>query len=241
MRATTDTILFDLDGTLVHHGHLLIPQLLESWGIVRHIDQVEEAVQVQVNWIYDVTKEDRGTWSIGNMMEFYRRLLSALDISDPAGELVQQTADFFSAQPVPPLFDDVLPLFKQLQRASWKVGVITQRSRLGTERFLEAHGLHMRIETIVAGDDGFGRKPDAEPFHAALDQLASQPEQAIFVGDRIDDDCDGALGVGLSAFLIDRRGIHQSAIRQRDDIVHLRSLLDLLDHLGWEKDEYTPC
>ncbi|MBV7337192.1 HAD family hydrolase [Chloroflexi bacterium TSY] len=241
MKANTDTILFDLDGTLVHHGHLLMPELLRSWGIVRNIDQVEEAVQAQINWIYEATKEDRGTWSIGNMMEFYRRILSALDIPDPTGELVQKSTEFFNAQPVPPLFDDVLPLFEKLEEASWQMGVITQRSRLGAERFLEAHGLHMQIKTIIAGDDGFGRKPEVGPFHAALNQLTRQPEQAIFVGDRIDDDCDGALGAGLSAFLIDRRGIHQSTIQQRDDIVHLRSLLDLLDYLGRENDEYTLC
>ncbi|MCB0140922.1 MAG: HAD family hydrolase, partial [Caldilineaceae bacterium] len=94
------------------------------------------------------------------------------------------------------------------------------------------HGLTELFQTIVAGDDGHGRKPNAGPFHAALHHLQSAGPHAVFIGDRIDDDCEGALAAGLrTAFLIDRAGIHAETAAERTDFIHLAELVDLLAHL----------
>ena len=90
-----------------------------------------------------------------------------------------------------------------------------------------------RFDVIVAGDDGFGRKPSPGPFQRALEVLGRSSQQAIYIGDRIDDDCGGAHGAGLRAFLIDRHQVyHDDAGNGESTYVRLRSLLDLLDHLS---------
>ncbi len=140
--------------------------------------------------------------------------------------------DFFADDPTPPLYDDALPLLETLANGPWRLGMITQRGRRGALRFLDDHNLSDRFKVIIAGDDGHGRKPDPEPFLRALSMLGSNAKHAIFIGDRIDDDCGGACSAGLSAFLIDRHGLHADGEHQGDvTFIRLESLLDLLHHL----------
>lgn len=225
-----DTILFDLDGTLVHHAHALMPAFLAGWGYSRSLDHVEAAVDEHLDWLYEQTRRNNGVWTDEAYLEFNVRILDSLRIPDPTGELAQQSAVYFDSQPVPPLFSDVLPLLARMRAPTLRLGVITQRGRDGASKFLHAHKLLDRFDTLIAGDDGHGRKPDAAPFTAALDAVDSTPERAIYIGDRIDDDCEGAMGAGLRAFLIDRKGRHLTAARGAS-FIHLRNLLELNAHL----------
>ena len=84
---------------------------------------------------------------------------------------------------------------------------------------------------VVAGDDGLGRKPDAGPFLTAVTKLNATPSQAIFVGDRIDDDCEGALNAGLGAFLIQTGQYPRPTGPQPAGYISLTQLGKLLDHL----------
>ncbi len=138
---------------------------------------------------------------------------------------------FFDAQPVPPLFDDVVPTVERLHAGGWRLGIITQRGRVGADRFVSAHGLASYFPVIIAGDDGHGRKPGSGPFLKALEMLDAAPANAVYIGDRIDDDCEGATAAGLDAFLIDREGVFALEADERDDFIHLTDLGDLLSHL----------
>ena len=230
-----NTLLFDLDGTIVEHGHVLLPPILDSWGHARPLDAIEAAVHESIQWIYSHVTDNSGNWTRDMQVEFYARTLSDLRIDDPSGMRSKELTAYFDSQPVPPLFDDVYPMLDALPHDGWRFGVITQRGNRGARKFLEAHQLDQTFEVIVAGDDGHGRKPTAAPFHAALQALASQPQRAIFVGDRIDDDCEGALGAGFgAAFLIDRDRRHVEEMVGRTDCHHLVNLVDLLSHLPEE-------
>lgn len=225
-----DTILFDLDGTLVHHAHALMPAFLARWGYTRSLECVEAAVDEHLDWLYEQTRRNNGVWTDEAYVEFNARILSTLRIPDPTGEVTAQATEYFSSEPVPPLFSDVLPLLTRMRAPTVRLGVITQRGRAGASKFLRTHKLLERFDTLVAGDDGHGRKPDTGPFAAALEAIGSAPERAIYIGDRIDDDCEGAAAAGLLPFLIDRKG-HHVAAAQDAPFIHLRSLLELGAHL----------
>jgi HAD superfamily hydrolase (TIGR01549 family) len=234
---TIDTILFDLDGTLVQHSHVLLPEKLAEWGYPRPSEVVETAFTTQIHWFYETAAQIQGTpqdtpetwqrlWPI-----LYQRVTQSLGIDD--GSIPEQMTVFFAAEPTPPLFGDTLPLLEQLAAGPWHLGVITQRGRLGATRFLRDHGLLDRFRILVAGDDGFGRKPAPDPFHYALGYLRCHADRAIFVGDRLDDDCGGACSAGLRAFLIDRHGAHDRNGEKPTEIQYTRlaSLLELLEHI----------
>lgn len=233
-----NTVLFDLDGTLVQHGHVLLPALLTTWQEDRDLIEIKQAFAHQILWFYDhiVDAERRG--GVEDLWKrFYQRILEDLRVPDADGNRARRVYHFFADHPVPPLFDDVLPVVDQLRRDGWKLGIITQRDRVGADRFLRAHGLLDAFPVVVAGDDGLGRKPNADPFHAAVTKLNVTPSQAIFVGDRIGDDCEGALNAGLGAFLIDRDNTYGLAVdhgqmdHSQAGYVSLAQLGQLLDHL----------
>ena len=220
-----DAVLFDLDGTLVQHSHVLLPQRLQAWGHPRTPDRVDEAFRVQIDWFYanaqmllDAERDEPSLWG-----QFYQRVSQHLDIQDRT--VAQEMQKFLTSEPTPPLFEDAAQLLQILAGGPWRLGVITQRGRQGAVRFLTEHRLIHLFDVIVAGDDGQGRKPSPEPFRHALSVLGTLPDRAVYVGDRIDDDCGGACAAGLRAFLIDRRQLHPPCAN--GEYTRLHSLAEL--------------
>jgi len=227
-----NTVLFDLDGTLVQHGHVLLPELLATWQEDRELPVIEKAFARQILWFYDhVAEAESQGWVDVLFHRFYARILGQLNIPDADGSRARSVHEFFSASPVPPLFDDVVAVLDRLRAEGWRMGIITQRSREGATRFMQAHNLAETFPVLIAGDDGLGRKPDANPFHVALDKLNTTPSQAIFVGDRIDDDCEGAINAGMEAFLIDRDNAYGQTGLNKVGYTLLASLDQLLYYL----------
>lgn len=232
-------VLFDLDGTLVQHTHVLLPDQLAEWGHERPADRVDAAFQRQIHWLYAEAKqiegaslEDLALWE-QLLHEAYRRVALELQIQDEA--VVSEMIRFFGSEPTPPLFDDVFETLETLLGHELKLGIITQRGRRATLQYLHDHDLHRNFDVLVAGDDGFGRKPAPHPFRRALSVLEVQADQAVYVGDRIDDDCAGALSAGLTPFLIDRgkqsRLADPGSRTAVPEYTPLERLDDLLEHL----------
>lgn len=233
-----NTILFDLDGTLVYHSHVLLPHKLAEWGYARSPSRVEAVFAQEIQWFYEFAaeldeeqKRDETLWT-KVWRELYRRVTAGLDIANP--RVAEQMNSYFSAEPTPPLFEDVSPLIQALAEQGYRLGVITQRDRDAAERFLHENEIRGYFATVIGGNEGYGRKPQAGPFREALRQLESHPQEAVYIGDRIDDDCGGAHAAGLrQAFLIDRTG---EQVAKRDPALcvaftHLSNLRDLLTHL----------
>jgi putative hydrolase of the HAD superfamily len=63
---------------------------------------------------------------------------------------------------------------------------------------LEAFGLAQHFDVIVFSEEVGFRKPRPEIFLYALAQLGVEPENAMFVGDRLDTDVQGAAQVGMA-------------------------------------------
>lgn len=62
---------------------------------------------------------------------------------------------------------------------------------------LERQGLVERVDAIVLSSEVGKRKPHPEMFERALAELDVPPEEALFVGDRLDADVLGASRVGM--------------------------------------------
>ena len=63
---------------------------------------------------------------------------------------------------------------------------------------VEAAGLAELLDVIVFSEEVGFRKPQPEIFLHALEQLGVRPENAMFVGDRLDTDVQGAAQVGMA-------------------------------------------
>ncbi|MEZ4710968.1 MAG: hypothetical protein R3A44_27465, partial [Caldilineaceae bacterium] len=76
------TVLFDLDGTLVQHGHALLPPILEDWGYPRPLAAIEAVVHDNIHWIYARVNANGNQWTPAINLEFYVRILTDLDVYD---------------------------------------------------------------------------------------------------------------------------------------------------------------
>ncbi|WP_332855072.1 HAD family hydrolase [Duganella sp. S19_KUP01_CR8] len=97
-------------------------------------------------------------------------------------------------------YADVLPALAELQ-ATLRLGVITNGNA-----DLEVIGLHHHFETVLASAR-FGRaKPDPAIFLAACEAMGVAPQDAVYVGDDLRLDVQGAQGAGLRAVWMNRAG-----------------------------------
>jgi HAD superfamily hydrolase (TIGR01509 family) len=83
-------------------------------------------------------------------------------------------------------------------RAAWRLGVVTNGLADVQARKVAALGLASLVETVVyATADGQPGKPAAAPFLEACARLAVPPSRAVFVGDDLAADIEGAAAVGM--------------------------------------------
>ena len=75
----------------------------------------------------------------------------------------------------------------RLAAAGVPLGVVTNKSRAFTLRLLDRLAVAPRFAVVVAGDDGWPRKPAADMLVAACVQMASRPEETLMLGDSAND------------------------------------------------------
>ena len=92
------------------------------------------------------------------------------------------------------------PLLESLQ-GRFCLGVIANQS-VGTQRRLREWGLARYFEVVVSSAEEGMQKPDPRMFLLALERAGCAPEQAIMVGDRLDNDIVPAKQLGMKTIWI---------------------------------------
>ena len=115
----------------------------------------------------------------------------------------------------------------------YKIGIIANQN-LGSEERLEKLGLLKHIDLVIASAEEGVAKPDLRIFQIALDRANCKPEEAVMVGDRIDNDIIPANKIGMTTVWI-KHGFGGYAelkeIEEHPDytINNLNDLLNLLE------------
>jgi HAD superfamily hydrolase (TIGR01549 family) len=146
------------------------------------------------------------------------------------------------------LFEDTIEVLKALREAGLKLGLVTNADLPMWMRDLEldAFGLVEMIDVrLTAGDVGH-LKPHPAPFNEAAKQLGILPEEAVFVGDRLQDDVIGARTAGMRAVWIRRASSSwyepdqgSEGLRPNATIYKLAELLTTFDlwYPGWRSED----
>jgi len=202
-RAWPKAILFDLDDTL--------------WPIAPVIVQAEEtlhawlqanAPRVALRYSIDALRQER-------LALLARRPELKLDLGalrraglhaafEAAGEdsaiVDLAMLQFFAARNAVKLYEDVLPGLLRL-KARALLGAVTNGNA-----DLQAIGLSHHFTVAIAAHQ-FGRaKPDPDIFLAACEALGVAPQEAVYVGDDVLLDVQGAQQAGLRAVWLNRTG-----------------------------------
>jgi putative hydrolase of the HAD superfamily len=99
------------------------------------------------------------------------------------------------------LYEDVLPVLEVLRRHRLKIGLVSNTAR-DLDHFVAHHALD--VDAVVSSGHFGKTKPHPSIFEFVLERLDVAPARAVMVGDSLDDDIDGALALGMGAFLLDR-------------------------------------
>ena len=69
-------------------------------------------------------------------------------------------------------------------------------------RQLRSNGIADLIDAVVFSSDVGRRKPAPELYRAALDAVGTIPDRTLFVGDRVREDYEGPLALGMRAVIV---------------------------------------
>lgn len=128
----------------------------------------------------------------------YAELLAELGVEDPDGFIDAEHEAWLPAHQV---LASAHALLDSLRGRGLKTGVVGN-SWPDPARVLRAdaerYGLAPLLDVQVWSDEVGARKPEPAIFMRALDELDVDPTDAMFVGDRLDTDVQGAASVGMS-------------------------------------------
>ncbi|MGF7049417.1 pyrophosphatase PpaX [Paenibacillus sp. DS2015] len=161
-----DTILFDLDGTIIDTNELIISafkNVLEGQGT--SLLTREEIIP-----------------RMGLTLERQLQIFSGHDDVTPLIQSYRSYNDIHHDEMVQP-FPKVLEVIQSLHGRGIRMGVVTTKNRPGTLKVLEMFGLLEYMDAIVTVIDVKNPKPHPEPVLKAVKELGSDPLKTLMVGD----------------------------------------------------------
>ncbi|MGQ0809759.1 MAG: HAD-IA family hydrolase [Nitrospiraceae bacterium] len=101
------------------------------------------------------------------------------------------------------LYPETVEVLKKLKEEGLELGIVSNfDSRLF--QVLRSLGIRDFFDTITIASLAHAAKPAAEIFRVALRKHAVDPEEAVHVGDSVQDDVEGARNAGMTGVLIER-------------------------------------
>ena len=122
------------------------------------------------------------------------------------------------------LYDDALPVLDRLGEHGLLIGLLSNSSR-DLHEFVAHHSL--RADAVLTSHAHGKTKPHESIFRAMLELLGVGADEAVMVGDTVDDDVEGARAVGMQAVLLDREGRYPELEGRLDDLRELPVVLGL--------------
>lgn len=83
----------------------------------------------------------------------------------------------------------------------YRVGVIANQSP-GTEKRLQSYGVGEYIDLVISSAEEGVAKPDPAIYRLALDRAGCSPQEAVMVGDRLDNDILPAKELGMKTIWV---------------------------------------
>ncbi|HWO76655.1 MAG TPA: pyrophosphatase PpaX [Bacillus sp. (in: firmicutes)] len=215
MDTQIDTVLFDLDGTLIDTNELIIQSFLHTMENYFPGQYEREHVLPFMGPTLQETFEKLNPTKVEEMIGTYR-------------EFNHREHDRLVKE-----FEGVYETVEALIRNGYKIGIVTTKIRETVLKGLKLTKLDPFFPVIVALDDVEKAKPDPEPIEKALQLLDSKPENTIMVGDNYHDILGGKnAGTKTAAVAWSVKG--EDYLAQFKPDYMLQNMKDLLKILGVE-------
>jgi FMN hydrolase / 5-amino-6-(5-phospho-D-ribitylamino)uracil phosphatase len=223
---TLRAVLFDVDFTLCRPGPELsadrYARIAARHGITLDTSRYDEAREAAVLNLkrHPELLHDESIWH-----RFTEELFTGMGGPEEiAGECATEIEQGWGVSENFELFEDVLPVLDELRRADLRIAVVSNGIR-DLRAFVAHHRLD--VEAVVDSRSHGRVKPHPTIFQAALAALAVEPEDAVMVGDSIEEDIEGAQALGMRAILIDRADRYPEVDERLTDLYGLPAALGL--------------
>jgi pyrophosphatase PpaX len=204
-------VLFDLDGTVVDSGGIILASMRHAARIVLGRDFRDDELLVNVGGPgLEAQMEALGPGRSAELVRVYR------EHNEPLHDTLEG-------------FDGIETTLEALRERGQRLGIVTAKRRATVDLAFAQLPLAHLFETIVGGDETDRHKPDPAPLRLALERLAADPADAAYVGDS-PYDMKAARAAGLFAVGVTWGGIHgREALSDAEVIVdRAEELLDVL-------------
>lgn len=98
------------------------------------------------------------------------------------------------------LYRDTNNVLKNLA-SKYKLGIIANQSA-GTQERIEKWGIAKYFDVVIASAEAGCEKPDLRIFYMALEQANCLPDEAVMIGDRLDNDIAPAKLLGMKTIWV---------------------------------------
>ena len=187
-----ETVLFDLDGTLIDTGPIILASFRHATETVLGRVIPDEVLLAGVG---------------GSGL---REQMRALD-GDRADELVRvYTEHNVPLQEQVDAFPGIREVLERLSERHVRMAVVTAKRRRTVERAFEAIPIGHYFEALVTVEDTDRHKPDPEPLLLALERVGHHAGPAAYVGDS-PFDVRAAKAAGLTAIAATWGAVHPLA------------------------------
>ncbi|PFL32759.1 pyrophosphatase PpaX [Bacillus cereus] len=160
-----NTVLFDLDGTLINTNELIISSFLHTLNTYYPNQYKREDVLPFIGPSLHDTFSKIDESKVEEMITSYRKFNH-----NHHDELVEE-------------YETVYETVRELKKQGYKVGIVTTKARQTVEMGLQLSKLDEFFDVVVTIDDVEHVKPHPEPLQKALELLDAKPEEALMVGD----------------------------------------------------------
>jgi 2-haloalkanoic acid dehalogenase type II len=219
-------VLFDLGGTLIQTPEVseIMKQMLEAKGVARSIEEINVARK-------EADTHMGGYEDLPNLLEEFwikwnTEILKTLGIHKDLEILARWISESWWEYAQARLYPEVRKVLQGLRKRGLKLGVVTNGLKSDADKVLPQVGLTNTFDVVVVTDSVGKMKPDKDIFLHALKKLDVTPHEALFIGDRIEEDYNGAKNTGIKALLIDRENKIEENV---DKIQSLEEIFEKLD------------
>jgi pyrophosphatase PpaX len=207
-------VLFDLDGTLIDSGPMIVASMKHATQSVLGRDIPEEVLSAAVGGPGLVAQmQALAPDRVDDLVAAYR------EHNEPLHDELEA-------------FWEVIEVLPRLRAEGRRLGIVTAKRRATVDlAFARLPELEASFEVVITSDDTERHKPSPDPILAAVDRLGVAPAEAAYVGDS-PFDVRAAKAAGVFAVAVAWGGIHADEVLEREQpdvfVCHAEDLLGVL-------------
>ena len=218
-------VLFDLGLTLIRTASFpeIYRRILARFGVRASLDDIVCAQKSTESEFAPSTYEEsrrKEFWTNYNVS-----LLEKLGVKENTVFVAEQIDALWWDCSNVQVYPDVESTLSQLRDKGLQIGLVSNGFKQDLDHILGVLRLEKWFDVVVCIDSCNCAKPNKQIFLYALDKLGVKADEAVFVGDSVEQDYEGAFGVGIRPFLIDREEKHPNNFNKISNLTELLTIL----------------